>query len=101
MWLKLRSTHCFFRIFFKKSHLHLYGSCFHAQSSLSDYLPLPLPHGTPRTETPTAIHSFGGQFGRLAGESPLTGYEPNDPVEVSSSEVTPMLFVREDRISGR
>ena len=30
--------------------------------------------------------------GRLAEETPLTGYEPNVTVEVSSAEVTPTLL---------
>ena len=37
----------------------------------------------PRTE---------GRSGRLALQSPLTGYEPNATVEVSSAEVTPVLL---------
>ena len=34
----------------------------------------------------------GGQSGRLAEQSLLTGYEPNAIVEVASTEVTPMLL---------
>ena len=38
------------------------------------------------------VQTPGGQFGRFAEQSPLTDYEPNDPVDVSSTEGTPMLL---------
>ena len=74
---------------------------FHEQSPLLDYPPLPLPHGAPSLLflSHVDIHCdplLGGESGRLAEQSHLTGYEPNDPVEVISAEVTPML-----RVSGR
>ena len=34
----------------------------------------------------------GGLFGRLAEQGPLVSYEPNDPVEVSSTVVTTKLL---------
>ena len=69
---------------------------FHAQSPLLDYSPLSLPYGGPSLLLPSHgdIHCdphLGGQSGRLAEQSPLTSYELNDPVEVSSTEVTLML----------
>ena len=70
---------------------------FHAQSSLLDYTPLPLPHGAPSSLLPSrgSIHfdpHHAGQFGRLAEQSTITSYEPDDPVEVSNTKVTTMLL---------
>ena len=70
---------------------------FHAQSWWSDFPPLPLPQHTLALLFPShggdPCHPhLGRQSGRLAGRSPLTGYEPNVTVEVSSAEVTPILL---------
>ena len=43
------------------------------------------------SEIPCIDPSGGGWFGRVAGQSPLTGYEPNNLIEISS-QYTPMNF---------
>ena len=50
--------------------------------------PLLFPSNRPTTCTPPA----GLFFGRFAEQSPLTGYQPSAPVEVSSTEVPPTLL---------
>ena len=67
-----------------------------AQCTWLDRIPLPPPHSSP-----SLLHPLNGstpwnpqhgvQFGRLADQSPIRGFEPNDPVEVSSVEVMTML----------
>ena len=74
----------------------------HAQSSLLDYPPLPLPHGAPSLLFPSHgdIHCDprpGRQFGRFAEQSPLTGCEPNDLVEVSSTALRRGSYHQEER----
>ena len=46
----------------------------------------------PSYQTTTCTPPTGLLLGRFAVQSPLTGYEPNASVEVSSTEVTPTLF---------
>ena len=46
----------------------------------------------PSNQTTTCTPPTGLLLGRFAVQSPLTGYEPNASVEVSSTEVTPTLF---------
>ena len=70
----------------------------HAQALWSDFPPFPLPQQVPSLQNPS--HSVehpcaprtGGRSGRLAEQSPPTGYEPNVTVEVISAEVTPVLL---------
>ena len=51
------------------------------------------PHITPSLlGRPLRDPHHGVQFGRLSEQSTTTGYEPNDPIKVSSTEVTPMLL---------
>ena len=69
---------------------------FHAQSSFLDRPPLPLPHGAPSPlfTSHGDIHCdprLRGQSGRVAEQSLPAGFEPNDLVEVSSKEVSPVL----------
>ena len=69
-----------------------------SQSFWCDFPPFPLPQHSPSLLYPS--HSdeqphdprTEGRSGRLAVESPLTGYEPNATVEMSSAEVTPILL---------
>ena len=68
----------------------------HAICTRHDRIPLPPPHNTPSLHYPlygsiSCNPQHGVQFGRLAEPSPATGCEPNDPVEVSSTEVTTVL----------
>ena len=59
----------------------------------SALLPL-LPCFTLRTGQ-TPVHRKPGLLnGRFAEESPLTGYEPDAPVEVSSTEVAPTSYLQ-------
>ena len=44
------------------------------------------------------MHSQGLLFGRMAEQSPLAGYEPNAPVDVSSTEVATLLPSRKASI---
>ena len=79
---------------------------FHPQSSLLDYPPLPLPHSAPSLLFPSHgdIHCdprLERQFGRFAEQSLLTSYEPNDPVEVNSTEVSLCSYHQEQRVLGR
>ena len=46
------------------------------------------PSHWPHTSTPQT----GPSFGQFAEQSPLTGYEPDAPVEVSSTEATPKVL---------
>ena len=67
----------------------------HAPRSWLD--PFPLPHSSPSLFYPpnrsiSCILQQGVQFGRLAEQSPLASYEPNDPVDVSSTGLTTMLL---------
>ena len=62
----------------------------HARCSRLNLIPLPPPHSTPSLLYPLngsilRNPQHGVPFGRLAEQSPITGYEPNDPVEVSSA----------------
>ena len=71
----------------------------HAQCTWRDRILLPPLHSTLSFLDPShgSIHCNphrGGQFGRLAKQSPITGYEPNDPVEVGSTEVTTTGWLR-------
>ena len=69
----------------------------HPKSLWSDVPYFPHPQHSPSVLFPS--HSAEqphdpraeGQSGRLAEQSPLTGYEPNATVEVSSAEVTLVL----------
>ena len=64
-----------------------------------DRAPFPLPHSTPSTpslldfpiKTNPCVPLQGLMFGRFAGQSLFTGYEPNALV-VSSTEVTTVLL---------
>ena len=47
------------------------------------------PSHWPTTSTPQT----GLLFGRFAEQSPLTGYEPSAPIEVSSTEATPSILL--------
>ena len=62
----------------------------HPQSLWSDVPYFPHPQHSPSAELPHDPRAEG-QSGRLAEQSPLTGYEPNATVEVSSAKVTPVL----------
>ena len=69
----------------------------HAQRSWLDRISCPPPHSTPSLLYPPnrsipCISPQGVPFGRLAEQSPVTGYEPNEPVEVGSTEVTTLLL---------
>ena len=69
----------------------------HAQGTWLDRILLPPHHSTPSflDSSHGRVHCdthHGGQFGRLAIQGPFASYEPNDPVEVSSTVVTTMLL---------
>ena len=69
----------------------------HAQSTWLDRIPLPPPHSTPSPLYPLNGSvprnlQHGVPFGRLAEQSPITGYEPKDPVEVSITEDATVLL---------
>ena len=69
----------------------------HAQCSWLDCILVLPPHSTPSllsspNRSIPCDPQQGVPFGRLAEQSPITGYEPNDPVEVGSAEVTTMLL---------
>ena len=69
----------------------------HAQRTWLDHIPLPLPHSTPSVLHPLngripCNPQHGVQCGRLAEPSTITIFEPNDPVEVGSTEVPPVLL---------
>ena len=62
-----------------------------------DRAPFPLPHSTPsQIDPPDKTNPCAPQpgllFGRVAQQRPLTSYEPNAPVDVSSTEVTTTLL---------
>ena len=92
--LALRSLHCF-ASFLERVIL---ASTLHVARGL--YMVWPhtfFPHSTPsRLDPPnksiSCVPRQGLMFGRCAEQSPLTGYEPYDLVEVSSTEVTTMLL---------
>ena len=52
-----------------------------------------LPHPFLREQQPCNPR-HGGLFGRLSESNTLTGYEPNDLIEMNNTEVTPMFFHR-------
>ena len=54
----------------------------------------------PCGRTNTCATPQGLLFGRCAEQSPFTGYVPNDPVEVSSTEVTTLLPSRKASIGS-
>ena len=69
----------------------------HGQCTWLDCIPLPPPHSTPSLLYPLngsipCNPPHGVQFGHLAEQSAIAGYDPNDPVEVSSTEATTMLL---------
>ena len=88
----LRSLHCFSKESSSQAHFLSHASC-----SWLDRTPFPLPHSNPSLFDPRnwsfPCHPRQGlAFGRFAEQSALTGYEPNDPVEVCSTEVTTVLL---------
>ena len=64
---------------------HVLFSLQHVASTSSSLL------NPPNRTNPCAPQS-GLLFGRFAEQSPLTGYEPSAPVEVSSTEITTTLL---------
>ena len=69
----------------------------HAQCTWLDRIPVPPRRSTPSLPYPlngsiTCNPQHGVQFGRLAEQSPIAGYESNDPVEDNSTEVTTILL---------
>ena len=70
----------------------------HSHASWSDLPPFPHPERSPSVLLP--FHSdeqpldprTAERSGRLAILSPLTGYEPNTTVEISSAEITLFIF---------
>ena len=73
----------------------------HAQSHLLDLLPHALENTpasvqfTTHRDDPRENDSRqGGEFGRLAEQSLLTGYESNDLIAVGNAEIMPLLFQR-------
>ena len=77
----------------------------HAQSTWLDRIPLPPPHSTPSLLYPINGSvprnlQHGVPFGRLAEQSPITGYEPKDPVEVSITEDATVLLHQEEQVLG-
>ena len=65
----------------------------HAHCTWLDRILLPLPHSTPSLFHPLKWSiSCNPQHGiQFAEQSPITGYEPNDLVEDSSTEVATMF----------
>ena len=68
----------------------------HAQCTWFDRILLSLSHSTPSllcllNGSIPCNPRHGVQFGRLAEQSPVTGFEADDPVEVCIREVTTML----------
>ena len=99
VWLK-RSSRFAARIvsvISNNSHLHRHGSCRTRNvHGLTAFL-FPAAHSTPSllyllNRSILCNPQHGVQFGGLAEQNPMTGYEPNDNVEVSSTEVTTTLF---------
>ena len=85
---------------FVKKPLNLWHAMIHAQSSYCGLL-----SPAHYTRTPSLLFSShrrdshcdlhpGAEFSRLAEQSPITAYEPNDLIEVNNSEVTPIFFQR-------
>ena len=79
------SIHQFVR---KNFHLQRNRSIFIAHRSCLDETHSYLLHG-PQGEPQSATPRHSGPFGRLAIQSPLTGYEPNSTLDVISTEHTP------------
>ena len=81
-----------------KTCIQLISSMAHADSP--SFLSLPPPSRS--TRTPSSLfttshgdyHCQGALSGRFAEQSPCTGYEPKDPIEVHDSEFTPTFFPR-------
>ena len=68
----------------------------HTQCTWLDRILLPLPHRTPSSLCPAQRSirhdpQHGVQLGRFAEQCPMTVYEPNDSVEVDTTEVTTVL----------
>ena len=106
-----RDTRKHFRVWFKRSsrfaartvlcHFARWSSSqthfmSHAQCTWLHRILLPLPHCTPSSLCPAERSirhdpQHGVQFGRFAEQCSMTVYEPNDSVEVDSTEVTTVL----------
>ena len=97
VWLKVMHCHrvaAFLLSFLKNSHPHermswrtpcLIAAPFSLQHSTLSLLDLP-------NRTNPCVPPQGLVFGRFAEQSPLTGYEPNAPVEVNSTKVMTILL---------